>query len=225
MTTATASTTSPAGPLVLADPAGTVRLARWTGAAYLALGVTGVVGILALAPQLTAADPAATLAALRANDALARAVIAMELGVVISQALAAVWFWRLFSALGRTADGVAALPVGLVNALADPDGPRRPDQWPDAGGTGLAARRRRGRLRAQRLRRPRGGRGTCLARGRPDPAGDGRRVLDDRLPARCRRPADRRSLSAAAGVRRSPGSGPGATSSAHSRAWSCSTPR
>ncbi|HMO10212.1 MAG TPA: DUF4386 family protein, partial [Actinotalea sp.] len=118
MTTATASTTSPAGPLVLADPAGTVRLARWTGAAYLALGVTGVVGILALAPQLTAADPAATLAALRANDALARAVIAMELGVVISQALAAVWFWRLFSALGRTADGVAVLAFGLVNAVA-----------------------------------------------------------------------------------------------------------
>ncbi|WJK36671.1 DUF4386 domain-containing protein [Solwaraspora sp. WMMA2065] len=95
-----------------------VRTARLTGVFYLGLGVTAMLGFLVVRPQLFAAsDPAATLGNLVGHDMLARVGVALELGVVVTQALAAVWFYRLF----RTADPVAAGSIGafgLVNAVA-----------------------------------------------------------------------------------------------------------
>ncbi|MEV4134250.1 DUF4386 domain-containing protein [Dactylosporangium sp. NPDC049742] len=93
------------------------RTARLTGLFYLGNAITGILGFLIVRPQLFAADdPSATLANLVAHESLARAGVALELGMVVTQTLAAVWFARLF----RTADPVAASGIaafGLVNAV------------------------------------------------------------------------------------------------------------
>ena len=94
-----------------------IRTARTTGLFYLGLAVTGVLGFLVIRSQLFAAgDPAATLAHLVDNQSFARAGVALELLIVLTQALAAIWFYRLF----RTADPLAASGIaafGLVNAV------------------------------------------------------------------------------------------------------------
>jgi Domain of unknown function (DUF4386) len=94
-----------------------IRTARTTGLFYLGLAVTGVLGFLVIRSQLFAAgDPAATLTNLVDNQSLARAGVALELLIVLTQALAAIWFYRLF----RTADPLAASGIaafGLVNAV------------------------------------------------------------------------------------------------------------
>ncbi len=95
-----------------------IRTARTTGLLYLGLAVTGGLGFLIIRPQLFAADePGSTLANLVAHESLARAGVAVELLIVLTQALAATWFYRLF----RTADPLAASSImafGLVNAVA-----------------------------------------------------------------------------------------------------------
>jgi hypothetical protein len=95
-----------------------IRTARTTGLLYLALAISGGVGFLLIRPRLFAeGDAAVTLANLVAQPSLARAGIAFELLLVITQALAAVWFYRLF----RTAEAFAAgciAAFGLVNAVA-----------------------------------------------------------------------------------------------------------
>jgi hypothetical protein len=95
-----------------------IRTARTTGLFYLGLAITGALGFLVIRSRLFAAgDPAATLANLVDNQSLARAGVALELLIVLTQALAATWFYRLF----RTADPLAAAGIaafGLVNAIA-----------------------------------------------------------------------------------------------------------
>ena len=51
------------------------------------------------------------------HEALARIGIALELGVVVTQALVAVWFYRLFRGVDAFAAGCIAA-FGLVNAAA-----------------------------------------------------------------------------------------------------------
>ena len=94
------------------------RTARWTGAAYLALALFGLLGFLLIRPRLhVAGDPAATLANLVGQSALAHAAIACELLVVLSQAAAALGFFALFRRdRAVAAFGVAAF--GLANASA-----------------------------------------------------------------------------------------------------------
>jgi hypothetical protein len=93
------------------------RTARMTGLFYLGLAITGVLGFLIVRPQLFAADdPDATLANLVTHGSLARADVALELLIVVAQAITAVWFYRLF----RTVDSLAASGItafGLVNAV------------------------------------------------------------------------------------------------------------
>lgn len=95
-----------------------VRTARITGLWYLGLAITGLCGFLLIRSHLYAADdPQRTLAQLSGQVWLARAGIAFELGVVITQALAAVWFFRLFRSVDAVAAGALAA-FGLVNATA-----------------------------------------------------------------------------------------------------------
>ncbi len=95
-----------------------IRTARVTGLLYLGLAITGGLGFLLVRPELFAADdPGATLANLVEHESLARAGVALELLIVVTQTLAAAWFYRLF----RTADPFAASGIaafGLVNAVA-----------------------------------------------------------------------------------------------------------
>jgi hypothetical protein len=89
--------------------------ARLTGLFYLGLAITGIAGFLLIRPTLyDPADGAATLANLVAKEGIARLGIALELGIVITQALVAVWFFKLFrEAAGFSAAAVAAF--GLMN--------------------------------------------------------------------------------------------------------------
>lgn len=92
------------------------RTARMTGLFYLGNAITGILGFLVVRPLLAADDADATLANLVAHESLARAGVALELGMVVTQTLAAVWFCRLFRGVDSfAASGIAAF--GLVNAV------------------------------------------------------------------------------------------------------------
>jgi hypothetical protein len=93
------------------------RSARFAGLAYLALGITGMIGFLALRPQLYIADDAAaTLDNLVEKSALAHVSVTLELLIVIAQALAAVYFYKLFASVNRGA-AVSIMAFGLMNSV------------------------------------------------------------------------------------------------------------
>ncbi|MBW6433653.1 DUF4386 domain-containing protein [Actinoplanes hulinensis] len=86
------------------------RTARTTGALYLGLAISGMIGFLLLRPRL---DDGAAVAG---HPTLTHLVVLFELLIVLSQALTAAWIYRLF----RTADPVSAAGVaafGLANAV------------------------------------------------------------------------------------------------------------
>ncbi len=94
------------------------RTARLTGLFYLGLAITGVFGFLMVRGQLYVAnDPAATLANLTNKAMLARAGVGLEMGMVLTQTLAAVWFYKLFRSIDTFAAGTIAA-FGLINAIA-----------------------------------------------------------------------------------------------------------
>jgi hypothetical protein len=94
------------------------RTARAAGSWYLGLAVTGIIGFLLLRPAVyDPDDAAATLENLMTDEGLARLALGMELAIAVTQALAAVWFYKLF----RPIIPVAAWGVGvfgMVNAVA-----------------------------------------------------------------------------------------------------------
>ena len=81
------------------------RTARWTGGAYLALAVLGALGFLLVRP-LTAE-----------SAGYARLGVALELGVVVAQSLAAVGFFALFRR-DRPTEAYAVASFGIANAIA-----------------------------------------------------------------------------------------------------------
>ena len=95
-----------------------IRTARTTGLLYLGLALAGLFGFLFVRPRLFVDDdPAATLANLVEHATLARAGVVFELLVVLTQALAAAWFYRLFRGVDPV--GAAGIAVfGMVNAVA-----------------------------------------------------------------------------------------------------------
>jgi hypothetical protein len=100
-----------------------LRTARITGLLYLGMVITGIAGFLLIRPQLFAADdPSATLANLVEHESLARVGVVVGLLMVVTQALTAVWFYRLFrptepvAASGIAAFGLVNAVVGLVDA-------------------------------------------------------------------------------------------------------------
>jgi hypothetical protein len=95
-----------------------LRTARTAGLWYLGIAVTGLLGFLIIRPQIfDSNDAATTLAQLIEHEQLARAGIALELGIVITQTVAAMWFFRLFRSVDSFAAGAIAA-FGLVNAVA-----------------------------------------------------------------------------------------------------------
>jgi hypothetical protein len=91
-------------------------MARITGLLYLGLAISGMLGFLLTRPRLyDAGDPTATLTNLTGNPNLATALVVFELLIVLTQALTAAWFYRLF----RTTDPVSAAGIaafGLINS-------------------------------------------------------------------------------------------------------------
>jgi len=91
--------------------------ARLTGLAYLGLAVFGILGFLLIRGQLyVPGDAAATAANLVEHEALARFGIAADLTGVLVQALAALWFFKLFRRVNSFAAGAIGA-FGLVNAV------------------------------------------------------------------------------------------------------------
>lgn len=94
------------------------RTARLTGLWYLALGITGMIGFLIVRPEIFAqGDAAATLGNLVDRDSLARLGLVAEMGVVVAQTLAAVWFYKLFRGINHVAAWALAI-FGMMNAVA-----------------------------------------------------------------------------------------------------------
>ena len=85
---------------------------------YLGLAVAGLVGFLFVRSELyVAEDPTATLTNLIDQVTLARLGIAADMTIVLTQALAAIWFFKLFRRENSFAAGSIAA-FGLVNAVA-----------------------------------------------------------------------------------------------------------
>lgn len=96
----------------------TIKTARAAGAWYLGLAVTGMLGFLLLRPSLIDADdPTATLANLTDHASQAHLLVLLEMAIVVTQALAAVFFYKLFRPLNTTA-AYATATFGMVNAVA-----------------------------------------------------------------------------------------------------------
>lgn len=88
-----------------------------TGLLYLGVAITGMLGFLVIRSQLfDPANPAGTLANLLEHQTLARAGIALELALVVTQVLAALWFYRLFRSVDSFTAGAIAV-FGTVNAI------------------------------------------------------------------------------------------------------------
>lgn len=91
--------------------------ARWTGLFYLGLAITGVFAFLFARDQLfVVGDGAQTAANLVKDETLARFGIAAEVLIVVFQALAAMWFYKLFRKRNTFTAGLIAV-FGMVNAV------------------------------------------------------------------------------------------------------------
>ena len=94
-----------------------VTTARTTGLLYLGVALTGLLGHVVVRSQLfDADDPSNTLAQLVNHESLARIGIGLELGIVLLQALAGLWFFRLFRSVDSFAAGSLAA-FSFVNAI------------------------------------------------------------------------------------------------------------
>jgi hypothetical protein len=95
-----------------------VGTARITGVWYLMLAITGMVGFLMLHSRIyVAGDPSTTLSNLVAHETIARTRLLFEFLIVVSQALAAVWFYKLFKDIRHNASWALAA-WGMMNAAA-----------------------------------------------------------------------------------------------------------
>lgn len=93
-----------------------VSTARITGAWYLMLAIAGMVGFLTLHTQIYINDdPARTLNNLTEQNTIARIRLILELLIILSQALAAVWFYKLFKDL-RPVAAWALAAWGMMNS-------------------------------------------------------------------------------------------------------------
>lgn len=95
-----------------------VRTARVTGAFYLGLGLSGILGFMVARSALYAeGDAEATFANLIEHETLARLALTGEMAVVVTQVLVALWFFRLFRGVNSFTAGSLAT-FGLMNAVA-----------------------------------------------------------------------------------------------------------
>ncbi|PWN07380.1 DUF4386 domain-containing protein [Rhodohalobacter mucosus] len=92
--------------------------ARTTGFWYLILAVSGISGFMIVHPQVFIAnDPQMTLTNLINHEGLARTRLLLEFVIVISQALTAVWFYKLFRSVNEWAAWTLGI-WGMVNSAA-----------------------------------------------------------------------------------------------------------
>ena len=93
-----------------------VATARTAGIWYLLMAISGILGFMLIHSQVYDNDPQQTLTNLVEEEKLARLRLSLEIVIVVSQALTAIWFYRLFMKI----NGWAALATGIwgtVNAV------------------------------------------------------------------------------------------------------------
>ncbi|WP_147678697.1 DUF4386 domain-containing protein [Algibacter pacificus] len=74
-----------------------IKTARITGLWYLMMAITGILGFMVFHSQIfVSGNPEQTLTNLVELESTARIRLLLEFGIVISQALTAVWFFKLF---------------------------------------------------------------------------------------------------------------------------------
>jgi hypothetical protein len=95
-----------------------ITTARLTGIWYLLLAISGVLGFLIFHPQIfISGNPQKTLTNLTELESTSRIRFMLELVIIASQALAAVWFYKLFVEI-KTWAAFAVGSWGLMNSAA-----------------------------------------------------------------------------------------------------------
>lgn len=91
--------------------------ARIAGICYLAMAISGILGFLIFHPQVfDAEDSQKTLTNLIDLQSLARTRLLFEFAIIVSQALTAVWFYKLFRHLNEWAAWTVGI-WGMVNSI------------------------------------------------------------------------------------------------------------
>lgn len=95
-----------------------IKTARITGAWYLMMAISGILGFLVFHSQIfVSGNPEQTLTNLIELESTARIRVLLEFAIVISQALTAVWFYKLFKDSYEWEAWTLGI-WGMVNALA-----------------------------------------------------------------------------------------------------------
>ena len=95
-----------------------VTTARTAGIWYLIMAVSGLLGFLIFHPQVfDPEDPQKTLTNLIDFESLARTRLLFEFAIIVSQALTAVWFYKLFRNINEWAAWTVGI-WGMINSVA-----------------------------------------------------------------------------------------------------------
>ncbi|KAB8153002.1 DUF4386 family protein [Kordia sp. TARA_039_SRF] len=95
-----------------------IKTARITGVWYLMMAITGILGFMVFHSQIfVSGNPEQTLTNLVELETTARIRLLLEFAIVLSQALTAVWFYKLFKDSYEWEAWTLAI-WGMVNALA-----------------------------------------------------------------------------------------------------------
>lgn len=91
-----------------------IKTARLTGVWYLILAISGLLGFIIFHPQIFVTDdPQKTLNNLINLRSIPRIRLLFELAIIVSQALAAVWFYKLFCDINKW----AAFTLGIWGTI------------------------------------------------------------------------------------------------------------
>lgn len=90
--------------------------AKMAGIWYLLMAISGVLGFLIFHPQVFSANPEQTLSNILEAETVARLRLLLEFVIIVSQALTAIWFYRLFKSCNEWA-ALATAIWGTVNAI------------------------------------------------------------------------------------------------------------
>jgi hypothetical protein len=94
-----------------------IKTARLAGVWYLILAVSGILGFMVFHPQIFITnDPQKTLNNLMNLGSISRIRLLFELIIIVSQALAAVWFYKLFYGINKWAATTLGI-WGTVNSV------------------------------------------------------------------------------------------------------------
>lgn len=94
-----------------------IKTARLTGVWYLIMAISGLLGFMFIHPQIYISnDPAKTLANITEQTILARIRLLFEFSIIVSQALTAIWFYKLFKSINDWAAWSLGL-WGTVNSV------------------------------------------------------------------------------------------------------------